>query len=391
MSKNLRVMLIDDHPLQLLSLERDFRALGVSYIYPFTDARMGLKAFNSQELNEIDIVICDLMMPEYDGVETMLGLNQLGYKGQVVLLSAAEDSVLDCVRSMCASFSFSVIAELKKPAQQDALSEILVEAKELRLKQSDGTWKNPPDIKDEEFLFALAEGQVKNYYQPLVSFEDRSLVGVEALARWYHPVHGTLAPNVFIPIVERCGLFQELFDAVCNNALDDIANGKLNVQVSLNVDHHNLIDLDFANNFISLCEEKGVDPSQLTIEITERDTYQNEMALYKNLSQLRLHDVSIAIDDFGTGYSSLEKLASLPFNELKIDRSFVSHLSGEGKNDQIVASICHLGKAMKLQLVAEGVEDEATWKILRKHQVDICQGFYIDKPMPLEALTILSK
>ncbi len=391
MSKDLKVILIDDHPLMLLSLEKDLKAVRVSDVHSFTDASAAIEALKNREIEEVNLIICDLVMPEFDGVEAMLGLNELGYDGQVVLLSAVEYSVLDCVRSMCQNFSFCVIGELRKPASQEALNSIIAEARERRCAKPIRGWKNPLNIKDEEFIAGLAQGQIKNYYQPLVSFEDRRLVGVEALARWYHPVHGTLAPNVFIPIVERCGLFQELFDAVANNALDDIASGKLNVQVSLNVDHHNLIDLDFANSFISLCESKGVNPSQLTVEITERDTYQNEMALYKNLSQLRLHDVSIAIDDFGTGYSSLEKLAALPFNELKIDRSFVSHMIGRGKNEQIVASICQLGKAMKLQLVAEGVEDETTWKTLKEYQVDICQGFYISKPMPIEALTILSK
>ncbi len=386
MSKNINVMLIDDHPLQLLSLENKLRAIGVSNIYPFTDARIALNTLDKQEFNDVDVIICDIMMPGHDGVETMLDLHKLGYTGQVVLLSAAEAPILDYTRSMCEGFSFTVIEKLVKPASTKALESVLVKAKESRDIDIDKSRTSVPDIKEEELLLGLAQGQMKNHYQPLVSFEDRSLVGVEALARWHHPVYGILPPNIFMPIIERCGLFQELFDAVANNALEDISSGKLNVQVSLNVDHQNLIDMNFANNLIIQCKKKKVKPSQLTIEITERDNYQDKTALYKNLAQLRLHDVSIAIDDFGTGYSSLEKLASLPFDELKIDRSFVSKLDGKGKNDHIVASICHLAKAMKIQLVAEGVEDENTWKLLKEHQVDICQGYYINRPMPLEML-----
>ncbi len=386
MSKNLKVMIIDDHPLQLLTLERNLKSLGVTDIYPFTDARMAKKALDNQDLQDVDLIICDILMPEHDGVETMIDLHKLGYSGAVALLSAAESAILDYTCSMCDGFSFTVIEKLIKPATPQTLESLLDKAKKHRITQPAKKLTSAPEVLEVELLIGLAKGQFKNHYQPLVSFEDKSLVGVEALARWHHPKYGILTPNIFMPLIERCELFQELFDAVANNAIEDIASGKLRVPVSLNVDHQNLIDMNFANKFIDLCNENKVSPSQFTIEITERDNYQDKTALYKNLAQLRLHDVSIAIDDFGTGYSSLEKLASLSFNKLKIDRSFVKSLNGKGKNDFIVASICHLAKAMKIQLVAEGVEDEATWKLLRDQKVDICQGFYINKPMPLERL-----
>lgn len=103
-----------------------------------------------------------------------------------------------------------------------------------------------------------------------------------------------------------------------------------------------------------------------------------------------MNGVTISIDDFGTGSSSLEKLAQLPFNELKIDRSFVQGLVHDPKKKNIVLAICALAKSLNISVVAEGVEDEVTLEAMRQYTVDVCQGYYIDKPMPLEAITILN-
>ncbi|EOB3584937.1 EAL domain-containing protein, partial [Vibrio vulnificus] len=141
---------------------------------------------------------------------------------------------------------------------------------------------------------------------------------------------------------------------------------------------------------IAKCLENRVEPSVFTIEITENTSFSNSVALYKNLAKLRLNGVNVSIDDFGTGHSSLEKLSLLPFNELKIDRSFVSEMEIDSKKQKIVNSICELAKSLNLKIVAEGVEKQSTWNMLKKYNIDVCQGYLFNKPMPIEAINILS-
>ncbi|CAH1588633.1 EAL domain-containing response regulator [Vibrio owensii] len=384
MNKPLNAMVIDDHPLQITLLKQMLLRHDVD-VASFDDVD---KAIAHAKSSNIDIIFCDLQMPNKDGIDMMEMLNQIGYRGKVVLVSAMELTIVTAVRAMCETFSFEVLGKLLKPYDESQVVEMLRRSGLEPVKNSH--FQQDICVQDQEFLFALAEGKVKNYYQPLADANSGEIIGYEALARWFHPIYGVLAPHNFLSIVERCHLSAELFDAVFSNALYDMKNRGLKQHVSLNVDHDNLEDTEFANQFIARCQEHDISPDRFTIEITERDTFQTSPALYKNLLKFRMNGVTISIDDFGTGSSSLEKLAQLPFNELKIDRSFVQGLVHDPKKKNIVLAICALAKSLNISVVAEGVEDEVTLEAMRQYTVDVCQGYYIDKPMPLEAITILN-
>ncbi|ARR45997.1 EAL domain-containing response regulator [Vibrio campbellii] len=383
MNKSLNAMVIDDHPLQITLLKQMLLRHEVS-VSTFEDVDAAIR--HAKE-SYVDIIFCDLQMPDKDGIDMMEMLNQIGYQGKVVLVSAMELTIVTAVRAMCETFSFEVLGKLLKPYEESQVVEMLrrVGAEPAKTRR----FHQDIYLQDQEFLFALAEGRVKNYYQPLADANTGEVIGYEALARWSHPIYGVLGPHRFLSIVERCHLSAELFEAVFSNALYDMKNRGFKHHISLNVDHENLEDPEFANQFIERCDENGICPDHFTIEITERDTFQSSPALYKNLLKFRMNGVTISIDDFGTGSSSLEKLAQLPFNELKIDRSFVQGLVHDPKKKNIVLAICALAKSLNISVVAEGVEDEKTLDAMRHYTVDVCQGYFIDKPMPLEAITIL--
>ncbi|HDM8168315.1 TPA: EAL domain-containing response regulator [Vibrio harveyi] len=383
MNKDLKAMVIDDHPLQITLLKQMLSRHGGD-VSTFDNVD---SAIQHVKTSDVDIIFCDLQMPNKDGVDMMMMFNQIGYQGKVVLVSAMELMIVATVRAMCESFSFEVLGKLLKPYDEEQVVEMLNKSGVQPAKFT--SFQQQVCVQDQEFLFALAEGRVKNYYQPLADANTGEIIGYEALARWFHPIYGVLAPYNFLSIVKRCHLSAELFDAVFSNALYDMKNRGLRLHVSLNVDHDNLEDPEFATRFIERCREHGISPDQFTIEITERDTFETNAALYKNLLKFRMSGVTVSIDDFGTGSSSLEKLAQLPFNELKIDRSFIQGLVNDPKKKNIVLAICALAKSLNISVVAEGVEDEPTLNAMRQYTVDVCQGYYIDKPMPLEAITIL--
>lgn len=380
MKCNKNIVLLDDHLIQLKLLKRSLVALGSETVSCYDNVDQALAHVKE---NATDLVVCDLSMPDKDGIDMLLLLNEQGYQGDVAIVSAMDLPILATVKSMCAGFSFDLIAEISKPFQLDILRD-LISHKRAR---HQGTARPSYDLTDESFRAGLANGEIVNYYQPQVDFETRTVVGAEALARWHHPTLGVLTPDLFLPIVERCNLSRELFDSVLKNAIEDMKAGLLPKNVSLNVDQFNLEDACFANALIEKCNQSNIDPARLTIELTEEYSYRKSVSLYQNLAKLRINNISVSIDDFGTGYSTLENLYSLPFNEIKIDRSFIFNCDKDSKKQQIVKFICSLANIFDTKVVAEGVETDECWQLLKKMNVDICQGYYISKPVPVDQLS----
>ena len=385
MNTQLKVMVIDDHLLQATVLTQILSRY-CTQVMSFNCVDEAAQCVQEQHF---DLIFCDLQMPGKDGIDMMGVLDNINYQGRVVLVSAMELSIISAVQAMCEGFSFQVLGKLPKPYEEKDVVDLLLQIKDEKVKRV--TFSKPIEVSDQEFLLALAEGSVKNYYQPLVDVLTGEVLGYEALARWNHPIYGVLPPNYFLPIVERCRLSGELFQAVLSNVIYDIKHRGLMQNVSINADHENLEDPTFSHCFLQQCLESEIDPSQITVEITERDTFQTSESLYKNLLKLRMNGVTVSIDDFGTGSSTFEKLAQLPFNELKIDRSFVQGVECDVKKQNIIIAICALAKSLNIRLVAEGIEDETTLQTVRKYGIDLCQGFYFDKPMPLESITILKE
>ncbi|END2489747.1 EAL domain-containing response regulator [Vibrio vulnificus] len=385
MRNDLKILVVDDHPIHLTLMKQQLAKIPNTRVATEQTVASALSTLSD---DHYDFVFCDLDMPHSDGIDLLISLNEQKYAGNVALISALDRPIISAVSAMCENFSFQVLGKISKPYSNNDIQQLLDNAANalkpaLKLRRR-------IDVSDQEFLFDLANGRVKNYYQPLVDCRTGDVVGYEALARWLHPIHGMLSPAHFLPIVERCNLSHELFDIVTDNAIRDARYINQGQRISINADQINIEDGNFSERFIAKCLENRVEPSVFTIEITENTSFSNSVALYKNLAKLRLNGVNVSIDDFGTGHSSLEKLSLLPFNELKIDRSFVSEMEIDSKKQKIVNSICELAKSLNLKIVAEGVEKQSTWNMLKKYNIDVCQGYLFNKPMPIEAINILS-
>ncbi|ELK8590043.1 EAL domain-containing response regulator [Vibrio vulnificus] len=385
MRNDLKILVVDDHPIHLTLMKQQLAKLPNTRVATEQTVASALSTLSD---DHYDFVFCDLDMPHSDGIDLLISLNEQKYAGNVALISALDRPIISAVSAMCENFSFQVLGKISKPYSNNDIQQLLDNAANA-LKPA-RKLRRRIDVSDQEFLFDLANGRVKNYYQPLVDCRTGDVVGYEALARWLHPIHGMLSPAHFLPIVERCNLSHELFDIVTDNAIRDARYINQGQRISINADQINIEDGNFSERFIAKCLENRVEPSVFTIEITENTSFSNSVALYKNLAKLRLNGVNVSIDDFGTGHSSLEKLSLLPFNELKIDRSFVSEMEIDSKKQKIVNSICGLAKSLNLKIVAEGVEKQSTWNMLKKYNIDVCQGYLFNKPMPIEAINILS-
>lgn len=227
--------------------------------------------------------------------------------------------------------------------------------------------------------------QLMLYYQPVIDLTQGRVTGVEALARWQHPQYGLLQPDDFIPLAEQTGLIKPLTTWVLKTAERQSKRWEeqgLELRIAVNLSAHNLHDLNFPEKFLDIIEHDHVSMPRLRLEITETTIMSGATNGLNALNQLSARGVRISIDDFGTGYSSLNYLKRLPVDEIKIDRSFVTHMTIDENDQVIVRSTIDLAHNMGLKVVAEGVEDEATYNLLKRLHCDSIQGFYISVPLP---------
>ncbi len=241
-----------------------------------------------------------------------------------------------------------------------------------------------------ELRQALDDDELELHYQPKVSMADSALLGVEALIRWQHPVRGYVPPDEFIPLAERSGIMHLLTEHVLTLSLQQMAKWReqgLEVMVAANVSLSDLVGGRLRNLVSAGLREYGVPARMLQLEITERVVAQQSEELDEVLLDLNRMGVTLSLDDFGTDYSSLLRLQTLPVDELKIDRAFVSRLPGDAVAVGIVRAVVDLAHALGMPAIAEGVETEDEWRVLRSLGCDGAQGWYIAAPMPAEQAT----
>ncbi|TFV63014.1 EAL domain-containing protein [Geodermatophilus sp. DF01-2] len=246
---------------------------------------------------------------------------------------------------------------------------------------------------------AIDDGELVLHYQPKLSLPTGRVDGVEALVRWEHPERGLLFPDAFIELAESAGLMPALTTRVVDLALAQRrtwADRGWELTVAVNVSPSNLVDERFPDEVTALLARHGVPPAALVLEVTESLLMEDRERAVRVLAGLREAGVGVSIDDYGTGYSSLSYLATLPVTELKLDRTFVSAMTGSPRAAAIVTSTLQLAHALGLVFVAEGVEDQHTVDALAALDCDVVQGYHLSRPLPaqqvqrwLEARTVI--
>jgi diguanylate cyclase (GGDEF)-like protein len=252
----------------------------------------------------------------------------------------------------------------------------------------DGT----PDSRDrletlEQLRVALDSEQLVPHYQPKLDLRTGRVIGVEALVRWEHPDRGMLFPDVFLPLAEQAGLMRRLALRVLERSLSDLRDWRArghDLSVAVNLSVSNLQDVALPEQVQMLLDAFSVPAEALVLEITEDVLMADAARSQQVMAALRRLGIRLSIDDYGTGYSSLAYLRALPVDELKLDRSFVTHLTTDDRSAAIVRSTLQLARDLGMEMVVEGVEDAAALASLRDWGCDLAQGYHIARPMPAE-------
>lgn len=239
-----------------------------------------------------------------------------------------------------------------------------------------------------DLRFAVERGEISMHYQPLVSLKDGEIIGFEALMRWHHYEKGFVSPAQFIPIAEDSGLIIPLTKWILQETCSQIAEWQKllpeyrRLLVSVNISGKHLTDESLVRDVRQALESSNLTPASLKLEITESAAMENAEQSIKILNGLKNLGVQLSIDDFGTGYSSLSYLHRLPFDSLKIDRSFVIEVGERGENSEVLQTIVSLAKNLKMWTIAEGIETESQLDILQNLGCDYGQGYLMSKPLP---------
>jgi diguanylate cyclase (GGDEF)-like protein len=236
---------------------------------------------------------------------------------------------------------------------------------------------------------AIPNDEFVPYFEQQIDLGTGKLVGFEMLARWVSPVRGLIPPDDFIPVAEETGMIGDLSMAIIRKALLEAKNWDPTLTISVNISPVQLKDPWLAQKIVKLLVETGFPASRLEVEITESSLFKNLSLAQSIVGSLKNQGIQIALDDFGTGYSSLAHLRALPFDRIKIDRSFVSSMTENAESAAIVSAIAGLGASLDVPITAEGIEDQAVIEKLHALGCSKGQGWFYGQPMSVDQVRVL--
>jgi len=331
------------------------------------------------------LLVLDLNMPGMDGIEVMRRLASMSNSPALLLISGHDIGVLHAAEKLGREHQLNIIASLNKPLRLSVFQQTIQSycAGNKRTAETNPVLAKELVIVD-ELRAALKREQMVLFYQPQINIKTGECVSCEALIRWQHPNRGLIFPDEFIRIVEVHGGMALLTNWVISEAMKHVLKwqqaGRA-IPVSINVSADNIRSLALPEQVSDSLNNSKLNPSMITLEVTESALMGELVTSLDILTRLRLKGVGLSIDDFGTGYSSLALLHKIPFSELKVDQSFVMSMLEDEEACAIVKTCIMLGHELGMKVVAEGVESQAHLKVLADLKCDIAQGYYFSRPV----------
>lgn len=376
--RTLRALVVDDDRFMLNIISLVLGDLGLASVDTATDGAVALERMSN---SSVDVLVCDLNMPEMDGIRLLGHVAAMPAQPAVILLSGQDPRILEAARHFAEAKALTILGTAAKPVTHASFRSLL---EAYRRPGEAAIPRITPTLDDAQLRDGLARQVFDLAYQPKVDLRDGRLVGVEALLRWQD-----VPPPEVVRAAEACALIDELTLGVFDIAVRDraaLARDGIDTNIACNVSMHNLHNLAMVDRIAARVTDADDHPSRYTIEVTETHVIEDLTAVLEALIRLRLQGFRIAIDDYGTGAATMQFLMQLPSTELKIDRAFIAASTKSEPGRALLQSAITIGQELGQDVVAEGVETEAEVRLLRALGCRHAQGYFYGRPMERAAL-----
>ena len=388
MTSGFRALVVDDDDLSRDIAVGILKRLGATEIAEAADGATAL-AWADADAGNLDLIVCDLRMPQIDGMETLDGLALRTRPAMFVLASGADPRLLRAAAGSAARSGIDKLRVVSKPLTLDKMEAVVAamrDARPIGERRWEGQTFTPPDCST-KIVRGLTHGEFIPSFQPKLDVVSQCVRGAEAHLRWLNPTYGLLAPESFIGVAQSTGLLGDLFFAILPWVVTHCAEWRRNGHdfgVSIDIPVPLLASRDLPRRLDDFVTAYGLSPNHITLEVTEDAWFHEQDLAREVLTRLRIRGFGLAIDDFGTGYSTVKQLLDAPFNEMKIDQGFV-HAAPEDPETAIALSSCvTLARQLDLTVVANGVETSAQWQSAAEAGCHHVQGHCVAPPMPAD-------
>lgn len=376
------LLVVDDDPVQARIIGSVASQAGYCVSYAST-LQAAVEAISAQSFATVTV---DLMLGEHDGIELLRYISRFAIVPRVVIVSGCEERIVSSTVKMAQALGIKDALGISKPLNLEALRGAMTacsDATPAVLAPATMSGIGP-------FQHALQEREFYPVFQPKIQISTGKVVGCEALARWISPDFGQVAPDVFIPALERSNDMMALTMMLLEDSIIATREPRLrnpDFTMAVNLSATLLADNSLPDEIEKVLLKHELAPQSLMLEVTESVAMSDFSRAMDILLRFRIKGFGISMDDFGTGYSSLATLARLPFNELKIDKSLVIDCVSDPDLWKIVRGTVAMGHEFKMKVVAEGIEDLPTLRALAGIGCDLGQGYYFSRPLPAAEFT----
>jgi EAL domain-containing protein (putative c-di-GMP-specific phosphodiesterase class I)/CheY-like chemotaxis protein len=379
----LRFLVVEDQEFQRWAVGQGLAKLGAKTVLNAGDGRTALDLFK-RAIPRVDVIITDLNMPGMDGMEFIRHVGSCGMPVALIVATDPDRASLSSVETLARAYGVNLLEGITKPVTARKLAAALARYKASVATASRATSLPEPAFGLEEIVEGIGKNEFEPYFQPKINVATGRIRGVEALARWRHPVHGVIRPARFVPALEASTQLDALTMMMLGKALGCCRTWRaagIDASVSLNLSLTSLHDVTLADRVMEGVAASAVDARHLILEVTETAAASELGKVLENLSRLRMNGCGLAIDDYGTGCSSMQQLTRIPFTELKIDQSFVRNAPARISSRAMLESSLEMSRKLGIVAVAEGVETAQEAALVQSLGCDLIQGHYVAAPM----------
>ena len=379
---DLSFLVVDEQVFQrnvLIQLLRDSNA---KFVLSAPSTRDGLQMLKALP-GPVDVVIVDLQISALDTLEFVRHVGAGRHATSVIVTSALERSVLACVDAMAAAYGVTLLGAAEKPITARRMGELL-RHHAAAPDTSSRARSESASFTLEEIVDGLENGEFEPFFQPIVELSTWRMTGVEALARWRHPQQGIVLPSAFIGPLEETGRIHMLLRSILRQGAAfarGLREAGHECTLAVNLTLPSLLDLTLVEQIAGVAASQGLEPGSIILEIGESVATTDAGAALENLARLRMKGFGLAIDDYGRGMSSVEKLARVPFTQIKIDQPLLPRAERHESARLVFEASLDLARRLGMKAVAQGVETQAECDLLVQLQCDMVQGDYVAKPM----------